>query len=380
MNKLSMLGRTGAAAMPPVRDRLGLAIRSLIRRVVIVGIVAVATAQTSAWSQNVLVNGDFENITQISWANNIPGNVTPWVLGGGDQANVVKVRADGTYHYQAGPWMDASGVGGSGPRHYLDVVGQNDIYQSFTPPCDGEVDFGGFFSSRCQDNGMSYQGTGSIKIVKGTGTGGAVVGTTNTATLPANHNAHTDAWVPVTFSATLTAGQVYSFVVTMDQNVNFDEAYVKYKTTCDVAPTPTATATATPTISPGPSGCASISDKDLHCQPDGSYSYTINVANNSGSAMSQVLLTPVAGSTFTLGSQLTDLSSTLANGQTTTVTTNIGNAKPGDKICFFVSLMSDSAPCCTMQVCTTLPQCGVIESPTPPPPPLGQHPGSKRSR
>lgn len=111
-------------------------------------------------------------------------------------------------------------------------------------------------------------------------------------------------------------------------------------------------------------GCATISDKDLHCLPDDSYSYVVGVGNNSGSAMSQVLLTPVGGSTFTLTPQLSNLSSPLANGQSTTVTMKIGNAKPGDKVCFFLSLMSDSAPCCTIQICTTMPQCGTSPTPT----------------
>jgi hypothetical protein len=48
------------------------------------------------------------------------------------------------------------------------------------------------------------------------------------------------------------------------------------------------------------------------------------------------------------------------------VTTIIGNVKPGDKVCFFVSLMSDKAPCCIVQVCPTLPPCGGF-SPTPTP-------------
>jgi hypothetical protein len=42
----------------------------------------------------------------------------------------------------------------------------------------------------------------------------------------------------------------------------------------------------------------------------------------------------------------------------------IDNAKPGDKVCFFLSLMSDVAPCCTIQICTTMPQCGTSPTPT----------------
>ena len=80
--------------------------------------------------------------------------------------------------------------------------------------------------------------------------------------------------------------------------------------------------------------------------------------------MSQILLTPIPGSTFMLSSQLSNLNPPLANGQSTTVTTNIGNAEPGDKSCFFVSLMSDGAPCCITQICATMPQCGTSPTPT----------------
>jgi YVTN family beta-propeller protein len=136
--------------------------------------------------------------------------------------------------------------------------------------------------------------------------------------------------------------------------------------TCTGTPTPTPTPTSTPTPTPTP-GCAQVTG-EARCLPNGGYSYTFTVTNNSGSDMSQILLTPLAGSTFTLSPQLFNLSSPLHNGQSTTVTTNIGNAKPGDKVCFFVSLMSDKAACCIVQVCPTLPSCGVIETGTPPPP------------
>jgi uncharacterized repeat protein (TIGR01451 family) len=148
----------------------------------------------------------------------------------------------------------------------------------------------------------------------------------------------------------------------------------------DVTPTPTATATATATPTPTPiPGCAQVTG-DAHCLPNGDYSYTLTVKNNSGKPMSQILLTPAQGSAFTLTPQLTSLSTSLQSGQSTTVTTNIGNVKPGDKVCFFVSLMSEKAQCCIVQVCPTLPQCGeMTPTPTPPPPPTRRlRPGKKR--
>ena len=152
--------------------------------------------------------------------------------------------------------------------------------------------------------------------------------------------------------------------------------------TATVTPTPTATATPTPTPTPTP-GCAQVTG-EVRCLPNGGYSYTFSVTNNSGSDASQILLTPVRGSTFTVSPQLTNLSSALQSGQSTTVTTTIGNAIPGDKVCFFVSLMSDKAACCNVQVCLTLPPCGGV-SPTPTvssslPPPLRQQAPRGRRR
>jgi hypothetical protein len=146
---------------------------------------------------------------------------------------------------------------------------------------------------------------------------------------------------------------------------------------CSPTPTPTPTATPTPTPTPTPTGCAQVTG-ETRCLPNGGYSYTFNVTNNSGGAMSQILLTPAQGSTFTLNPQLTNLSPLLQNGQSTTLTTTIGNGKPGDKICFFVSLMSEKASCCIVQVCPALPRCGVIDYPTPPPPVPRQLPRGKR--
>ena len=127
-----------------------------------------------------------------------------------------------------------------------------------------------------------------------------------------------------------------------------------------------------------PPGCAQVTG-EARCLPGGGYSYTFNVTNSTGSDMSQILLTPLPGSTFTLSPQLFNLSSPLHNGQSTTLTTTISGAKPGDKVCFFISLLSDKDACCNKQVCLTMPQCGIITPPTrPPPPPSRQLPRGRR--
>ncbi len=327
------------------------------------------TNTTRGAGSNVLVNGGFDDYPQANFGNNIgvPGSVAPWVIGSGQQPNVCKVDG-GTNNYGSyGPHLDANPATGVGvPQQYLDIAGgTNAFYQTFTPQCGGEVDFGGFFATE-----ENKPGNGSIKIVTGTGTTGTVISTVNVS-LPAGNSA-TDPWTPTPpSSVNLSAGTTYSFVVQMDDFIAFDEAYVRYKTDCNVSPTPTPTPTAAP-------GCAQITGEP-RCLPNGGYSYTFTVKNNSGKPMSQILLTPVQGNSFTLSPQLTNLSSPLPNGQSTTVTTTIGNAKPGDKVCFFVSLMADNTPCCNTQVCLTMPQCGDISpTPTQPPPPTSQISRGKR--
>lgn len=138
-----------------------------------------------------------------------------------------------------------------------------------------------------------------------------------------------------------------------------------------MSPTPTPSATPretsspTPTATPTPAGCAVATTKDIHCQPNGGYSYTFTVANNSADPVSQVLLTPAGGSGFTVGPGLSNLATPLQPGQSATIAASIGSVKPGDNICFLATLMSDKAPCCTVQVCPTLPQCGEVPSPKP---------------
>lgn len=383
------MNRLPAGERYPITPGLMPATSRFWASILVVGLLA-AVASTAQASSNVLVNGDFESTPPPNFGNNIGWPITPWVLGtSGQTSNVVKV--DGVYNYGTnGPWLDASGSPAGVKRHYLDIAnGANDFYQPFTPPCTGQVEFGGFFSTRANSNG-----TASIKIVQGVGTGTnptlPVIGVTNTINLPGGNSAK-DPWTPASFTANLTAGTTYSFVVTMDNNMNFDEAYVRYKIECGASPTPSPTVTVTPspTVRPTPSptarpsasptatpsatpistGCAQVAAKEVRCEPKGGYSYTFSVANNSGSAMSQILLTPAGGSTFTVAPPLSNLSSPLANGQSTTVTIIIGGAKPGDNVCFFVSLMADGAPCCTTQICATMPQCGTSPTPTPTPTP-----------
>ena len=130
-------------------------------------------------------------------------------------------------------------------------------------------------------------------------------------------------------------------------------------------------------------GCAQAKG-DMRCLPNGDYSYTFTITNNSGHAISQLLLTPIQGSTFTMAPQLATFNPSLQNGQSTTLTTTISGVKAGDKVCFYVSLLADKEACCNRQVCLTMPPCGGV-SPPPTvtsslPPPLPQQAPRGRRR
>lgn len=108
-----------------------------------------------------------------------------------------------------------------------------------------------------------------------------------------------------------------------------------------------------------PGECATVVAGEAVCKTDGSggYTYTFTVTNNSGHDVNQILLTPVDGS-LTLKDQTLNI--TLQNGQSTTITVDIGNVKPDARHCFYVTLMTKDGPCCTIRVCPELPDCCAV--------------------
>jgi hypothetical protein len=105
--------------------------------------------------------------------------------------------------------------------------------------------------------------------------------------------------------------------------------------------------------------CATVEGKEAVCKLDGSggYTYTFTVTNHSGKDVDQILLTPKVAAGITLSKQVFPLTTPLHNGQSTTITINIGNVTPGASSCFFLTLMTKDGPCCTVEVCPMLPDC-----------------------
>jgi len=202
-------------------------------------LMALVVAAPSVAAQNLIVNPGFENNPPPNFGNNIGYPITPWVLGAGNQSNVVKVDGGSTFNYgNGGPALDADPATGVGVRqHYLDIAsGANDFYQAFSVPiCGGapgqtrQATFSGRFSTR--DN---LSGNGSVSIRTGTGTAGAVLanaGVVLPAPVPPATSGNSP-WAQVTGSVTVTAGSTISYVVAMDNNLNFDEASLAF----DAAP------------------------------------------------------------------------------------------------------------------------------------------------
>ncbi len=200
----------------------------MVKRTLVAVVIALGLAGAAFAQQNVLVNGDFESNPPPNFGNNIGHSISPWVLGSGDDSNVVKVDGPGGGNYGSnGPESDASAPGPGIAQHYLDIAnGSNDFYQSFTPQCSGEVEFGGYFSTRANSSGSAQ-----VTLREGVGLAGAIVGQTNQVGLPAGNSA-TDPWTPVSFTAPIVAGQIYSFIVRMDNNLNFDNGFVQFELEC----------------------------------------------------------------------------------------------------------------------------------------------------
>jgi len=188
-----------------------------------------ALVGSTATAAPVLTNGGFEQNPPSSFGNNIGHGIAPWVLGSGSRSNVVRVDGPGGSNYGSnGPEQDASALGAGVYTHYLDIAdGANDFYQDFTPLCDGEVDYGAYFSRRPGGD----TGTAGIEIFKVSDN--SSVAPRQETNLPTGIP-KTDPWTRVAYSATLTANTLYRFYVDMDNEMNIDNAFVVFGPECSL--------------------------------------------------------------------------------------------------------------------------------------------------
>lgn len=103
-----------------------------------------------------------------------------------------------------------------------------------------------------------------------------------------------------------------------------------------------------------PECCGFVRDENIECNKDGSYSYTLSVVNTGVNTLEHVYLYPPAGVTMTPNY----FAVSLQPKGTFTTTVTIKGAKPGDKLCFDISLHTqDMKNCCKGQKCIFLPEC-----------------------
>lgn len=190
---------------------------------------ALLTALTvSANAAPVLTNGGFEQNPPGGYGDNIGWDISPWVLGTGNSSNVVSVDGPGgdTWYdvgLNRGPGFDATG----GAGHYLDITdGSNDFYQEFTPLCNGDVEFGAYFTTRGNGNGEA-----TVTIMDASGN--TNISTPAIISLPGGVSG-TDPWQRASFTTTLTANTTYRFHVAMDDNMNIDNAFVNFGPSCEL--------------------------------------------------------------------------------------------------------------------------------------------------
>ena len=199
----------------------------------------------AAFTQNLIVNGGFENNPPPNNGNNIGWSVSPWTLGPGNSSNVVQVDGPGGFEYgNRGPQSDASnngqGAGAGVSQHYLDITdGANDFYQSFTvPTCGGPsgqsrvVNFSGWFSTRGDKSGH-----GAITMRRGVGFNGDQLARVDVNLPVPSQGSEFTPWQKVQGQITVQAGEKFSMIVSMDDPVNFDEAYLAFDdNSCKSAP------------------------------------------------------------------------------------------------------------------------------------------------
>jgi hypothetical protein len=285
--------------MKPLQTTIALVDRAMPRK--ITGLVSIGAciltialmffaSPSGANAQNLIQNPGFENNPPPNMGNNIPWPIPPWIVGTGQQPNVVKVDGPGGYNYgQLGPESDATAPGSGIAQHYLDIAnGTNNFYQSFTiPSCPAApagtgatVKFGGYFSGRANAGG-----TATIQLLQGNGLTGPVIQTITGVVVPGNSK--TDPWINVNGTATLAYGSTFSYVVGMPDPMNFDNATLTIDTNlCPGVPT-------TPVID----GCLTGSTVAITCNGDGTYTVTLSGVTFTGTDITMTSQT--AGVTVT---------------------------------------------------------------------------------
>jgi len=103
-----------------------------------------------------------------------------------------------------------------------------------------------------------------------------------------------------------------------------------------------------------PECCAVAKEESIECNKDGTYTYTLSIVNTGANTIEHIYLYPPTGVTMTPNY----FPVSLKPGDTFTTKVTIKGAKPGDKLCFDISLhTANMEKCCQGQQCIVLPEC-----------------------
>ena len=103
-----------------------------------------------------------------------------------------------------------------------------------------------------------------------------------------------------------------------------------------------------------PECCAAAKDVSIECNKDGTFTYTLSIVNTGVNPIEHMYLYPPAGVTMTPNY----FAASVKPGDTFTTKVTIKGAKPGDRLCFDISLhTANMESCCKGQLCIVLPDC-----------------------
>jgi len=119
----------------------------------------------------------------------------------------------------------------------------------------------------------------------------------------------------------------------MDNDVNLDNAFVRYRADCD------------------PRACIQAAvENGASCNKDGTVTLTAHVTNTSGHPIQYVMISPAVGATYTVSPNIAN--TPLNNNLSTTITLTVTGANPTQPICLtFLLQDADGRTCCAISRC-----------------------------